>query len=159
MPYRQDTPDTLTLWPYRSLGQRGFVWFIGVTAALFMVPLSAQIGTAALWVMLPFLAGAVAAVWFAIRHSQRVETEVLSLTADEVTLTRHRPGKPDLNWSANPHWVRPALHGSGGPVPDYLTLSGGGRTVELGAFLTRDERRALYLLLTDRLDALRSPER
>jgi hypothetical protein len=32
------------------------------------------------------------------------------------------------------------LHESGGPVPHYLTLSGGGRVVELGAFLTEAER-------------------
>ena len=27
-----------------------------------------------------------------------------------------------------------------GPVPDYLTLRGGGRVVEIGAFLSQEER-------------------
>jgi uncharacterized membrane protein len=32
------------------------------------------------------------------------------------------------------------MHNTGGPVPSYLTLRGAGREVELGAFLTQDER-------------------
>ena len=47
----------------------------------------------------------------------------------------------------------------GGPVEAYLTLSGSGREVELGAFLTPDERRALDIDLRSRLAALRqAPE-
>jgi uncharacterized membrane protein len=29
-------------------------------------------------------------------------------------------------------------------VPNYVTLSGNGREVEIGAFLSEDERKALY---------------
>jgi uncharacterized membrane protein len=36
--------------------------------------------------------------------------------------------------------VRVILHARGGPVPQYLTLQGGDREVELGAFLTPPER-------------------
>jgi len=35
------------------------------------------------------------------------------------------------------------LHPTAGPVPNYLTLQGGPREVELGAFLSEDERVAL----------------
>jgi uncharacterized membrane protein len=31
-----------------------------------------------------------------------------------------------------------------GPVPHYVTLQGAGREVEIGAFLSEDERCALY---------------
>ena len=44
------------------------------------------------------------------------------------------------DWEANPYWVRLKLHEAGGPVPKYLTLSGAGREIELGAFLTPGER-------------------
>lgn len=151
MPYRQSGPDSYALWPHRSLSARGFVWFIGTTSALLLVPLLTQLGQMALWVLLPFLLGAVAAIWVALRRSYRTDTEELSLAPDEIRITRHRPGKHDLVWSANPHWVRPALHPASGPVPDYLTLTGNGRTVELGAFLTREERRELFALLQSRL--------
>jgi len=56
-------------------------------------------------------------------------------------------GATPLDWEANPYWVRVALHAKGGPVPNYLTLSGGGREVELGAFLSPPERVELKSLL------------
>ena len=55
-------------------------------------------------------------------------------------LTRHGPGKRLQSWEANPYWVRVTRHVRGGPVPHYLTLSGGPREVEIGAFLTPEER-------------------
>ena len=42
-----------------------------------------------------------------------------------------------------PTWVTPHLHVTGGPVPNYLTLRGGPREVEIGAFLSEPERLAL----------------
>ncbi|MFN3605991.1 MAG: DUF2244 domain-containing protein, partial [Cypionkella sp.] len=66
--------------------------------------------------------------------------EDLTLTPALVTLTRHGPRDRHAQWQANPHWVQVMLHPSGGPVPQYLTLRGAGREVELGAFLTEAER-------------------
>ncbi len=60
-----------------------------------------------------------------------------------------------ISISANPHWVKPKLHPTGGPVPHYLTLTGGPRVVELGAFLTEDERKILHGELRARLADLR----
>jgi uncharacterized membrane protein len=42
-----------------------------------------------------------------------------------------------------------------GPVEHYLTLQGGPREVEIGAFLTVEERLALQRELLDRLRAVR----
>ena len=61
------------------------------------------------------------------------------------------------DWQANPYWVRVTLHVTGGPVPNYLTLKGDGREVELGAFLSEDERIRLRDDLKTRIAALRSP--
>lgn len=146
----------LVLWPHRSLPRRGFVWFIGATAALLALPLLAVVGHAVLWGLLPFALAAVAGLWFAIGRSYRSgETrEVLRLGREALDLTRSDPGRPDRRWRANPYWVRVALRADG-PVEAYLTLSGGGREVELGAFLSPEERRALEPELRRRLAGLR----
>lgn len=160
MPYQWLPPDGTTerlhLWPHRSLTQRGFVWFIGLTAGLIAVPLMAILGSPVLWALLPFLGAAVWAIWFALRKNGRDRdiVEDLVLSPDLVTLTRHGPGGRQ-DWQANPHWVRARLHPTGGPVPNYLTLKGEGREVELGAFLAEEERVALRADLAERLAALR----
>lgn len=149
MPYewQSDRPEEsrLHLWPHRSLTQRGFVWFIAITAALIVLPVLAVLGSPVLWMLLPFPVLALAAIWFALRRNQR-DTEILEdlvLTPDRITLLRHGPHGQRKEWQANPHWVRITLHPTGGPVPNYLTLRGEGREVEIGAFLSEDERIAL----------------
>ena len=157
MPYEwlPSTADQqrLHLWPYRSLPRRGMVWFIGGTAALIAVPLIGVLGTPVLWALLPFLLATIAAIWWALERSFRDGeiVEDLTLTPDQITLTRHGPRGKRQNWQANPHWVRLTLHATGGPVPQYLTMKGEGREVEIGAFLTEEERRRLCAEITDHL--------
>ncbi len=150
----------LSLWPYRSLPRRGFVWFIAVTVALISLPLLAVLGTMLLWGLLPFLAAAVGAMWYFLERSYKDGTllEELEIWSDRISLRRHEPRGPDRAWEANPYWVSVHLHRSGGPVENYLTLKGGGREVELGAFLTPEERAVLHDQLRDVLIRLREAE-
>ena len=136
----------LHLWPFRSLPRIGFVWFIGATAVLLAVPLFGVVGSPVLWGLLPFVLAALWGIWAALQRSYRDGeiSERLTLWPDRVTLVRDGPRGQHREWEANPHWVRVTLHAEGGPVPNYLTLSGAGREVELGAFLSEDERRALH---------------
>jgi uncharacterized membrane protein len=136
----------LRLWPHRSLTARGFVGFIAVTAILAAVPLIGLIGKPALWAMLPFGLAALAAIWMALRKSERDREilEVLTLSKSSATLTRTGPRGAVQNWEANPHWVQPVLHPTGTALPNYLTLRGGPREVEIGGFLTEEERLSLY---------------
>ena len=161
MPYHwlppTDGTQRLHLWPYRSLPRRGMVWFIGGTAALIAVPLVGLLGRPVLWGLLPFLLAAIAGIWWALERSFRDGEilEDLTLSPGRITLTRHGPRGARQEWEANPHWVKPQLHPTGGPVPHYLTLTGGPRVVELGAFLTEDERKILHDELRARLSGLR----
>ena len=149
MPYEwlppRDGEQRLHLWPHRSLSQRGFVGFVGLTAALIALPLLAHLGSPVLWALLPFLLVTIWGIWFALRKNGRDRdiVEDLSLTPDRITLVRHGPKGQRQDWEANPYWLRVTLHETGGPVPNYLTLKGGGREVELGAFLSEEERVAL----------------
>jgi uncharacterized membrane protein len=99
------------------------------------VPLLSILGTSVFWALLPFIVAAVWAIWAALKRSWRDHElfEVVTLWDDLIRIERHEPRRREpLDWEANPYWVRVSLHAKGGPVPNYLTLSGGGREVELG---------------------------
>lgn len=153
MPYEwvksDDGARTLHLWPYRSLPRKGMVWFIGSTAALIALPLLVLLGSPVLWGLLPFLLAAIAALYWALNRSYKDGEilEILVLSADQTYLTRHGPRRMHAEWQANPHWVKVNLAAVGGPVPQYLTMQGNGREVELGAFLTPEERKSLDIEL------------
>ena len=155
-----DTPPRaeLHLWPYRSLPKTGFVRFIGITAIMFLFPISAVLGTPVLWGLLPFILLVTWAIWAALQRSYRDGDilEILRIWDEEVILTRASHKKPLQSWTANPYWVRVTQHDTGGPVPHYLTLKGKSvREVEIGSFLSAEERQQLYSELNV---ALHSPQ-
>ena len=136
---------SLELWPHQSLTPNGFVVMIGATFGMLMIPLVGLIGTAALWGILPFVIGALALLWFGLKRSWRDRDilETFEITREAATLTRRDPNGTERNWTANPYWIRVERHEKVGMIEDYLTLEGGPRPVEIGAFLTPDERRGL----------------
>lgn len=150
MPYHflpAPEPEThLQLWPHRSLPKTGFVWFIGGTSLMIALPLLAVIGSPVLWGLLPFLVLAVVGVWLALKRSYADGQilEDLTVTASDMHLTRTGPRGQVQDWRENPYWVRLTLHPGSGPVPNYLTMKGQGREVEIGAFLSEGERVGLY---------------
>ncbi len=149
--------ERLHLWPYRSLPRRGFVWFVAATALLITVPLLGVIGSPVLWALLPFLAAAIAALWWGLERSYRdgEVIEELLLAPGRLRLVRHGPRGRRQDWEAEPARVRVIRHETGGPVPHYLVLEGGPRVVEIGRFLAPEERLALEYELRLRLRALR----
>jgi uncharacterized membrane protein len=147
----------LTLWPYQSLPRKGFVWFIGATAMLVTLPLLAVLGSPALWFLLCFFVLALTAMYFALQrnYSDTEIREELVLTRELATLTRKGPRGKHQEWQANPHWLRVELHATSGPVLNYITLRGGPREVEIGAFLSEEERLELVVELRKAIAALR----
>lgn len=143
-PDTQDGTRRLLIWRHRSLTVRGFVWFIGATALLLVLPLLAMTGSAAMWGLLPFALAALAGLWWAMQHQWRGggSYEELALSPDTLLVSRHDPGRTPRHWQANPYWVRLTLRRDG-PVEDYLTLTDGQREIELGALLSPEERRQL----------------
>lgn len=155
MPYEWITPEDpaprnaptaeLHIWPYRSLPRRDFVTFISSCAALALLPLTALLGTPALWGVLPFLILAIAAVWYALQRSHKdgEVIEELRIWPDRITL-EHRSRRGHHMWEANPYWVQTKMDPHHDRIPNYITLKGNDREVELGAFLSEDERAALF---------------
>ncbi|SLN29959.1 DUF2244 domain-containing protein [Ruegeria meonggei] len=150
MPYKwtqtSESEQELRLWPHNSLPPR---WAMRVVFSVFLfglIPLMAVLGSALLWGLLPFLLITVVGLWLAIQANYRARSmfEVLTLNATQATLVHHDPRKGRQEWVCNRYWARPEMHKHGGPVPNYVTLTGDGRKVEIGAFLSEDERIALY---------------
>jgi len=150
-PNAPDTKVVLTLWPYHSLPRKGFAAMILMAFLLGTVPLYGLLGTVFLWGLLPFIMLMVAALWWGLERSYKDGDilEELRRDGDMLTLT-HRPARGETrSWECNIYWARAEMHVHGGPVPHYVTLSGNGRTVEIGSFLSEDERKALYGELSD----------
>ena len=148
----------LVLSPHLSMGAEGFVAIIGLSAGLLALPLIGVLGTPVLWGLIPFAGLALWGLWYALQRNGRERSalrEELRLTREVIEITRTNPRKPEQHWQANPYWVRLSMMEKGGPVENYLTLSGGGRAVELGAFLSPEERASLHDELSRALRHLR----
>ena len=152
MPYEisEDTNDPqskiIEIWPYNSLKPKGFVLFLGSTFVLISFPLFNVLGTTVFWGLLPFLLAAFMGVWFALRRSlnDRQILEQLTLSKEEIALIRQNPTGEHKRWVCSPYWAKLNIYETEGPVANYITLTGNGKEVELGAFLSEDERKALY---------------
>ena len=164
MPYdiREDIKDTqikiIEVWPYNSLKPKGFVLFLGSTFVLISLPLFNVLGTTVFWGLLPFLLVAFMGVWFALRQSlnDRQILEQLTLSKREIALIRQNPTGEHRRWVCSPYWAKLKIYETEGPVANYITLTGNGREVELGAFLTEDERKTLYEELEHLLDGYKA---
>ena len=151
MPYEWTTPpranpQKMRLWPHQSLPAQGFAAFILATFTLAMIPILAMLGTALLWGLLPFVLIALGAIYWALRYNHRARQIEETLTLDDTTATLiHTTAKGEVkHWDSNRHWIKVIKYEDDGPVPHYVTLRGKGREVEIGAFLSEDERIALY---------------
>lgn len=151
MPYRwtsepQAPTQVLKLWPHNALPARGMAAFVLSTFTLILIPALPLLGSPVLWGLLPFLMAAVWAIYFALQSNwkQRQITEELTLAPTQAHLVRTNPKGQTQRWDCNRYWCRVTKYEDQGPVPHYVTLSGSGREVEIGAFLSEDERIALY---------------
>ncbi|WP_298843723.1 DUF2244 domain-containing protein [uncultured Roseobacter sp.] len=151
MPYQWtsepgQTPQTLHLWPHNSLPARGMAAFVLSTFTLICIPTLPLLGSPILWGLLPFLLAAVWGIYFALQRNHRARQikEVLTLGEKDAQLIRTEPGGEVHAWDCNRYWTTITKYEKDGPVPQYVTLSGMGREVEIGSFLSEEERISLY---------------
>ena len=143
---RTDAPVwSVTLWPHRSLSPNGFrnlMWFCAAAMALPIIALiGSGVGAGVGLALAPYAALALFALWafFKVNYRRARLTEELRLWPDAIAVERREPQGRIRRWSANPYWVDVNLTDTK-EVERYLTLRGGGRKIELGAFLTPEER-------------------
>ena len=151
-------PLQLDLSQHNSLEPKGFVLFFGITCLLMCVPLMAFFGSVFWYGILGYLALTMGGAWWALKSSWKrgSVSEVLEVWSDHLRLTRRNPDGSTKDWDANPFWVRVVTHENEGPVPHYVTLCGAGRDVEIGSFLSEDERKELSADLQGLLNDLKA---
>ena len=93
---------------------------------------------------------------FALRKSlsDRQILEQLTLCKDKLVLIRQDPNGEQKEWVCSPYWAKLRMYDKDGPVANYITLTGNGREVELGSFLSEDERKELFKELSYLLSEL-----
>ena len=166
MPYAWTDSDIepatrrLDLWPHTSLSRKGFAGFILVTCGMLSIPLYPLVGTVLLWGILPFLMLAVGAIWWALEASYKNARlhEALTISGDHIHLVRTDPRGGRKEWDCNSYWTQVNMHPKGGPVEYYVTLAGKGREVEIGSFLSEEERKTLYGELSEAIRAVNVAE-
>ncbi|WP_187431176.1 hypothetical protein ROLI_008770 [Roseobacter fucihabitans] len=151
MPYQWTStpgasPQRLKLWPHNSLPARGMAAFVLTTFTLICIPTLPLLGSPILWGLLPFLLAAVWGIFYALQRNHRARqiTEVLTLDRDDAHLIREEPSGKVQEWECNRYWTTITKYEDDGPIPHYVTLKGKGREVEIGAFLSEEERISLY---------------
>lgn len=151
MPYEWTTrPDAteqeMRLWPHQSLPARGMAAFVLTTFAMILIPVVTLLGSPVLWGLLPFVLLAVWGLYYALQrnhHALKI-VEVLTLDDTAAQLVRTEPSGATRQWQCNRYWTTISKYEKDGPIPNYVTLKGEGREVEIGSFLSEDERIALY---------------
>lgn len=139
---RKDPPIFETiLCPHRSLSLNGFANLMGFVGLVFLIPLFAFLGSVVLWGLLPAVLLTIWGLWYAVRRNTKDGelSETLRLWPDLIAVHRANPRKADQYWYANPYWVTVKLQDTK-EIENYLTLKSSEREIELGAFLTPNER-------------------
>lgn len=134
------------LWAHNSLPARGMAAFVLTTFTLISIPVLPLLGSPILWGMLPFTLAAVWGVFWALQRNHKARQIHEELVLDEGTarLTRTNPKGDVQEWDCDRYWTQVTKYEDEGPVPNYVTLRGKGREVEIGAFLSEEERIELF---------------
>lgn len=149
-PAFHQTDDSLVLTPHRSATwQDNLRLFAAV--ALLAVPIAVGWAFAGYWVILPLCGLELVALLIGLYISSHslLAREVVTVDQDFITIEAGRR-RVERRFELRRHWARVALEsGRGKAHPQRLIVRSHGRAVELGRFLTEDEREAAAARLRD----------
>ena len=146
----------LKIWPHRSCSKKNFRVIFCFVALGLLAPPILFVNLNMTIHILPFSLGALILFYFFCEKNflDGNLTETLKIFPGNIILHRSEPSGIVKTWSANPFWTRVNLYDHG-PVEKYLTLKEKGAEVELGAFLTPQEREDLKNLIDKTLAKLK----
>ena len=132
----------LTLWPNRSLNKKYFYIVMLATFVAMMITVIPFIGTQTFFVMVPFSSITLIILFLSIllNYKSGKLYESIRIWPDLIEVKRYEINGTRKEWNANPYWTKVKLYKKGQKIQNYLTLTGNGREVEVGAFLAPNER-------------------
>jgi uncharacterized membrane protein len=134
----------IELAPNCSLTPRSARWFVG-SLALVTFSVAGFFASRGLWPILPFAGLEIGLLAWAVHASMRSGSarELIVVSEDEVVVERRAPSGSRRTVFPR-HWARVTLRGpQPARRPSRLTIESHGRALEVGRFLTEDERRSL----------------
>ena len=149
---------SLTIWPHRSCDKKTFsliLVFVGITLVL---PTFLFLNIFFALSILPFSLSTILILYLVgnKNFNDACLIEQLKIYPKKIILERKEPNNTVKKWYSNPYWTKANLYNNG-PVESYLTLKGNGKEVELGSFLTPEERINLKQKIDDTLFKLSIP--
>ena len=150
---------SLTIWPHRSCDKKTFGLILVFVGFILVLPTFLFLNIYFALAILPFSLSSLLILYLVgnKNFNDARLIEKLIIYPKKITLERKEPNNTTKKWNSNPYWTKVNLYNNG-PVESYLTLKGNGKEVELGSFLTPEERINLKQKIDDTLIKLSSPD-
>ena len=132
----------MRLAPNRSLDSYGTKIVFLVIACGFLLPIIPFIGSP-IGTTLTIFSGLTFYLFLIMlqRNFQQGNTfEEIFISKSKIVVLHQEKNRKQKIWEGNPYWTRVTLDINNPKLKNYLTLAGKGRHIELGAFLSPDER-------------------
>ena len=132
----------ICLAPNRSLDSHGTKVVFSVVAFGFLLPIIPFIGSP-IGTTLTIFSGLTFYLFLTLlqRNFQQGSTfEEILISKRKIKVVHQEKNKERLTWECNPYWTKVHLDINNPRLKNYLTLAGKGKRIELGAFLSPDER-------------------
>ena len=128
--------------PNRSLDTHGTKVVSGIMACGFMLPIIPFIGSP-VGTTLTIFSGLTFYLFLTLlqKNFQQGNTfEEILISKRKIIVIHKEKNKEQKTWEGNPYWTRVNVDIHNPKLKNYLTLAGKGKHIEVGAFLSPDER-------------------
>ena len=132
----------IRLAPNRSLDSHGTKVVFALVACGFLLPIIPFIGSP-IGTTLTIFSGLTFYLFLTLlqRNFQQGNTfEEVIISKNKIKVVHQEKNKKQMTWECNPYWTKVHLDINNPKLKNYLTLAGKGKHIELGAFLSPDER-------------------
>ena len=132
----------IRLFPNRSLDMNGTKVVFVIIACGFLLPIIPFIGSP-IGTTLTIFSGLTFYLFLTLlqKNFQQGHTfEEILISKNKIIVVHQEKNREQKAWEGNPYWTKVNIDTHNPKLKNYLTLAGSGKHIELGAFLSPDER-------------------